>query len=193
MSVINLIFGSGARNAQIGGLTVDVTLSELHERNSDITESPVETGSIVTDHVVRRPARVRIEGFVTDTPAVIFGLGQGNRVQSAVETLEQLWKDRQVVQVVTGYGLYQNMVISELQLPRGREQALRFTASLQQIEVVESELAAIELVEGDAQDSASARNESGRQTTQPASEATGARVSTLESILRRIGRALERR
>lgn len=185
MSVINLIFSSGAKNASIGGLTLDVTLSELHERGSDITESPVETGAVISDHIVNRPERVRIEGFITDTPAVIFAERNSKRVQNAFDTLDQLWKERTVIDVDCGLKTYTNMVISELQLPRGREQALRFSAMLQHIEVVASERATLAVVEADVD--AAPRNEAGRQTTRETSAATEDRVSILEGGLRGLG------
>jgi hypothetical protein len=45
------------------GLTVDVSLSESHTEESDITDFPIETGSTISDHVRDKPVMLRITGY----------------------------------------------------------------------------------------------------------------------------------
>lgn len=44
-------------------ITIDVSLSESHTEDSDITDFPVETGSTIADHVRDKPVLVRIGGY----------------------------------------------------------------------------------------------------------------------------------
>jgi len=42
MSFISLLFGRRNAGAVIGGLTLDATVSENHERSSDVTDSAID-------------------------------------------------------------------------------------------------------------------------------------------------------
>ncbi len=53
----------------------DLTVSEGHEATSEVTEHPVEQGSVITDHVRQNPQSVTQEMFVTNTPIEDIGRG----------------------------------------------------------------------------------------------------------------------
>lgn len=52
-------------------LKVDATMSENQELISEITNNPIEDGSLVSDHVVKTPRRYSMEGVVSDSPITI--------------------------------------------------------------------------------------------------------------------------
>ena len=52
----------------IGDIAVDACVSEVHEQEATVTTSPIEDGSEIADHVIVQPARITIEGVITETP-----------------------------------------------------------------------------------------------------------------------------
>ncbi len=49
--------------------TLDVSISETHSLESEITQHPVEVGIDITDNIRNKPRPLRIDGVVTDTPS----------------------------------------------------------------------------------------------------------------------------
>ena len=71
--VLSLIFGKKyakgqVQDAQNGSsiVTFDTTISEDHKFTSRVTFFPIESGTIVSDHIINQPDVVTISGFVTD-------------------------------------------------------------------------------------------------------------------------------
>ena len=190
MSLVNLLFGTRAPGpADIGGFEMDVTVSERHSRTSQITTSPIEDGSRAADHIILDPESVIIEGFVTSAPAQVLPIGVFGdagtlRVIDAFDKLDQLWAAREPIDLITGYQSYENMVIVDLDLPREREIGLRFTAELQKIRVIQSEIAGLPgTLAEDVEDSAAPTIDAGRQ---PTNAASGGSESFLFQLLDRL-------
>lgn len=140
-SILSLLFrstfgGSGIKS-QLGLLTLDVTIEEVHERSARVTEFPIEGGGNINDHVSLRPKVLRIKGLVTDTPFEDSGFALGrSRASSAYFTLEQMWQLRIPFICYTQSAVYGNMVIETLSLPKSAESALTFDATLRQLTIV---------------------------------------------------------
>jgi hypothetical protein len=49
-------------------LDVDATLQFTETRTSQATDHPVETGGVISDHIIKRPLTLKLDGIVTDTP-----------------------------------------------------------------------------------------------------------------------------
>ena len=152
MSIISLMFQTATsaalqaagRRTQIGFATVDVAIEMEHARDAQVTEHPVETGVVIADHVVLRPARVNISGFVTDTPLFASGLNLGSARSSATFfMLQNMFEARTPIMVLTPRRLYTSMIIDRLSMPESREGALRFECSLVEIKQVFSQNAAM--------------------------------------------------
>ena len=182
MSVINFLFGnrtpSGFSLSGVVDFDAELTISELHERSSDVTEHPVESGARVTDHVVRNPDRLRLEGFVSDAGVAVFG-AQPGATQDAFEVLGDAHRSGMMFDVVTGYTTYENMVIVRLDMPRERPSSMRFNIEMVSIRVVESQVVEIDAVDEDVADLASPTNDVGRQPTREAGAQTQQRSSSL--------------
>lgn len=141
MSILSLLFRNlaGAKNlpSRIGWLTVDVTIEESHDFGAGVTDWPVEGGALITDHVRLKPKSLTITGFVSDTPLDLVGLSLGrSRAASAFFVLEQMWQARVPFTVVSQLRVYNNMVIESLSVPKQREQAIRFTCSMREVQLV---------------------------------------------------------
>lgn len=120
------------RQSVIGSLTIDTVLSERHQADSTVTQQPVEEGSNIADHIVNEPETVVIEGIVSNTP--ITG-GTRNAAQEVFNELYSLRDAKEVVTVVTGLVVYENMVITNISIPRDRGTGglVRFTVELTRI------------------------------------------------------------
>lgn len=143
--------------AVIGTVELDCAISESHQAGQDVTDHPVEEGSPITDHARKRPDVVTIEGLVTDTPV---GLTQRQRAaqslglvdseeapgyaQAAYDQLRELLAGK-IFTVVTSLRTYDDMVLTDLTVPRDRSigHALRFSATLKQIKLVKNKITAI--------------------------------------------------
>lgn len=131
--VLSLLYGKKYQKGKVGSVELDVTLREDHRYTSRVTTYPIEEGSTLADHIINEPAIVVLEGIVTDTPLSF--LSFFNRSVDAFNRLIKIHEDRQIVTVVTGLKVYQNMAITVLDVPREVRtgQSLRFTIELQEI------------------------------------------------------------
>lgn len=131
----------------LGNIELDATIQEVHEWMAEATMNPVESGSPITDHVIEQPDKLRINGFVSDKPltssqSFIDSFGAGGNSASVFDLLNSIIKARQVVTVYTKYKLYDNMIMTNLTIPRDVNigNALEFTAEFVNVRFVESRL-----------------------------------------------------
>ncbi len=138
--VLSLIYGRKYAQSQINQIgtginliSFDTMVSEEHRFTSRVTYYPVESGTIVSDHIINQPDIVILSGLISDTPLNIFALS--NRSVAAFNTLIQLHERRQVVDIVTGIKVYKNMAITSIDVPRTIKtgQTLTFNIELQRI------------------------------------------------------------
>ena len=129
--------------AKIGTVEFDVSLSEDHIFRADITENPVENGSIYSDNVVLKPVILEFEGRISDASQYVLELRGPGAKADAFKALVLLQKKREIFPVKTGIAIYKNMMFNELSVPRiasdGR--SIRFNATLQEILIVGDEAA----------------------------------------------------
>lgn len=134
------IFASqGLRKNKLGAIELDLTLDELHIRNADITDFPVEGGGQIQDNISNQPKRLKVTGFVTDSP-VDSDTTLANRVQDTFDALDELFDKHMPFDVVSGLKVYSNMAFESLEFPRKRDGSLEFTATLKQITITHTEL-----------------------------------------------------
>lgn len=46
----------------------DAVINEQHSRDAQVTQFPVETGQVVTDHIIVAPPEITVQGIITDSP-----------------------------------------------------------------------------------------------------------------------------
>ena len=151
---------------KIGVLELDATVHETHDYTNTLTEFPVEKGFNISDHVIRIPEKLTMEGFITNTPVPLSSNlkplkgedAQVNRVESALEILLDLAglppasKNTddvttnalfpKVIDIVeTGLRQYKNMVITHITIPRDKDtgETLRFTCEMRHVITVLTE------------------------------------------------------
>jgi hypothetical protein len=129
-----LLFGRNKyAQGQVGNVVFDTVITEDHRFNSRVTYYPVETGTLVSDHIINQPDVVVLQGLVSDTP--LNALALFNRSIQAFNQLVRLHERREVVTVVTGLKVYPSMAITSMNVPRNIRtgQSLTFTVELQRV------------------------------------------------------------
>ena len=131
----------------VGGvLSFDATLREEHAVENAVTDNPIETGGIVTDHVQTLPRVLTMDTIVSTTPDSLLGVAAGIDVgippslQRHIDVwrrLEAAAEARIPLTVLTTLRAYQNMVIRRLTTPRTLEttNALIYTIEFRQVEI----------------------------------------------------------
>jgi len=151
---------------KIGVLEFDATIHESHEYTNTVTEFPVEKGFNISDHIIRQPEKLTMEGFITNTPiprsSDLSPLNGADAQTSRVETALQQLLDLaglpspvkntsditgvalfpKVIDVVeTGLRQYKNMVITRINIPRDKDtgETMRFTCEMRHLITVMTE------------------------------------------------------
>lgn len=145
------------QRASIGTVQLDASVSETHEARVEVTEHPVEQGVNISDHARPLPRALKIEGLVSNyalpdptapLTARLSGSTQyssrselaGNRAEEAYSELLRLKDAAELITVVTAIQTYENMLITDLNIPRDASSGdgLRFSVNLKQVTVVNS-------------------------------------------------------
>lgn len=106
------------RRTKMGTLMLDVLVAEEIEFPSEVTQYPVEDGTVISDHITQGPERVRISGLVSTADVVAFayfrdGGGQGaTKLVEAVDALREMHAARAMVSISTGQMLHTDMGIA---------------------------------------------------------------------------------
>lgn len=144
----------------IGSFVMDVVIEEIHHDELEITDHPVEQGSVISDHAYKRPAEVVIRGGWSNSPKVGFASGIGgtlkgvqslvtgnlvNQVRDIYAKLLKLQAERTLIDVYTGKRVYNNMLIRSLVAvtDKQNENSLFLTATLRQLIVVQTQVVTI--------------------------------------------------
>ncbi len=149
----------GDKKTKIGNLVLDACLTEVITLSSTITEHPIETKESISDHVFKNPLKIKIEGYITDSPIKIMGFFetplQNNSIDKllnsaksflpfnaaakpsiqAYQLLKKLHADRQLLSIVTKLDAFNNMAIENITFNSdvNTGERLEFTAELMQI------------------------------------------------------------
>jgi len=136
----------------IAYVPLDVRESSDLLLTSQVSENPLEEGSVVGDHVINDPALISVAGLVSEHPAGLATStpqtttsGQilpGSRAQSCYAVLKETRDKKRPLTVVNELGVFDDMMITSLSFPRTKEKggdAIWFALDLKQVEIVESE------------------------------------------------------
>ena len=132
-ATIGLLFGRKYVRSNVQGIFLDVTVSEDHHYVSRVTQFPIENGRIITDHVINEPETLSLTGIVSDSPLAI--LSSFNRSTDAFNRLIRIHELKERITVVTGIKVYENMIMTSLNVPRNVEtgQSLSFVMEFQKV------------------------------------------------------------
>lgn len=125
-------------------IEVDAYLSETHDFESKIPEHPVESGSVVSDHIILLPPIVNIAGIITDTPLIKWNQTTGlltpeeGRSQAKIKQLLEMRDAKQLFSINTSLGVYNDYFFTRL-TPQYSVQdgySVKFTATLKKFNLV---------------------------------------------------------
>lgn len=150
----------GGLDDVITEIPLDVRVSTNHSFSAQVTEYPVESGAVITDHVHLRPVSITLEGLVSDSPVNVLPNsitplkgdvntgwnGVSTRSQDAYDVLQDVYTNRLPITYVSRYATFEDMIIEKLDIPQSRDRgsgALWFTLSLKKITTVETLAAAL--------------------------------------------------
>lgn len=124
------------KSSSLGYFVFDATFRETHNFTNAITQNPVQTGAAINDNAYSQPIILTCDVGVTDCsfPTGSFG-GNASRSLSAFGVLAKLSQSRDVMDVTTSFGTYQNMMIKSFIPIREPKTmlALRATVVFQQV------------------------------------------------------------
>ena len=177
--------------SNIGGILIDAILREDTTYDNDITENPLEDGTVATDNIINLPIKLNISGRITDTPFIVnrvasaaFYAARGEvpnnfsiassvlpilpgGAESAFQELVRLRERKSVFKVTMGLRSFSNMGVKSLGNPRiskdGR--SVRFNMVLQQILITDTVVIPASLVSEDTRHTATDQADVGLQAT----------------------------
>lgn len=153
--------------SKLEDIVLDAVVSESHDAEMEITEFPVERGAQISDHARLKPERLTLEAIVSNTPlsreqqarkvevtggGSIFSTADKERpagiagpAELAYARLRDLMVQAQLVSVVTGLRVYDDLIIESLSVPRraATGDALEFSVRLKTIRLVNNKVTTI--------------------------------------------------
>lgn len=170
---------------QFANIELDARLTERFDVSTVITDHPIDTGALISDHAYLNPEIYILEGVVSDLPlsfieaakqigsnalnllsdvGVLFGAADeiapaSKRSVAAFNSLLEFWRDITPFDVQTAMGIKQNMLIQSLTAVVDNDTAnmLRFTAVLREVVLVPVSIVVTDnLEEGNVQESGGA-------------------------------------
>lgn len=117
---------------QGGVLFPDSVIEERHDDDSEITENPVEYGSVSNDHAFDRPQELEID-CVWDPSRQ--SSGQAGFLKSTYRQVLNLKQAKILIIIVTGKRQYENMLIKHVSeiTDKDTENVLRLRLTIQQL------------------------------------------------------------
>jgi hypothetical protein len=130
-------------------LEFDLVESEEHESTTEVTDDPIDTGAVVSDHAFDNPDTLNLQLVVSDYSMRDRGLFPTNdpfaslasRSATAWAILKALKASKEPFDVQTGLELYSNMVITRLSARQDKDSVgwLDVSVSLRQVVITTTE------------------------------------------------------
>jgi hypothetical protein len=167
---------------EIGDLEIDVVTREQIDMPSETTDHPVEGGFEISDNVVNKPIVLRMTCFLGQSNLNNF---QDDRLQK-YNALKNLRNERTPITVVSGLEVFDNMVITNITIPRDvfNASGLEFDIELKQITIINSERRDLaQNASDDVKDKAGTTKDGGRVTGKEASPKVEAKAEEKKSSI----------
>ena len=155
-------------------IVLDATVNEEHRISAQVSDHPIETGGVFSDHVEVSPVEVTLTNIHTVTPTNEANVAP-ERDKDAWKLLRRLTEARAPLTVHTSLGTYTSMIITELTTSQSSStgQSIRPVIRLRQIVTVSHSLADIpkELLAREVEDDAAADQDDGHRGADDSDEA----------------------
>lgn len=116
-----------AFSSMIGPVPLRVLLSEKHTSEVELTSNPIETGAEVNDHAYIKPKKVELE------------VADGNAAMT-YQALVAFQESRVPFVLVTGLQMYQNMIITGIDVTRNatHSRVMKATVHIREVKIAET-------------------------------------------------------
>ena len=134
------LFFLGIPGKKIGTIDIDAFIQETHTATSTITRYPIESGSNVSDHIYNEPKELSINGYVGVAKLLNPDLSL-DRALDAYNAITELMNKRELVTIVSGLRVYNNMHIEDFSVDRTKETGanLVFNMTCKEAQIVTSQ------------------------------------------------------
>lgn len=133
-----------AARPKIGPIVLNCTLREVHSKEFYISKSPIEDGSVITDHRISLPRILHLEGIISpypDNPIDQFRGEAGRNRRNSKEYFRDVWsrllalsESKEPFDVYTEAEVYKNMVFERLSDTKENKGIVQLSAVLHQIQ-----------------------------------------------------------
>lgn len=152
-----VLFPSKVYNSpSVNSIPLYCTLTETHAYESRTSQYPVQSGSTIIDNVIQSPTVVTMRVLVSDTPIEVstarISVGEGDTISSeytgtqgiisitTMEALTRLQNLRAPSTLVTGIKVYENMVLTKMDIPRTEKTGRALFFNLEFTEILVSQV-----------------------------------------------------
>lgn len=141
---IGQIFSS-PKGPKFGSIQVSGGISETHSRTAQVSKSPIESGSEISDHRRVNNITISIDGIATShTNSIAEDLtGDQDSAGDVYNKLLELFDNTDVFQLVTALDIYDDVVFTSLVINRdkttGGTDTIRFKADVEQLRFATSD------------------------------------------------------
>lgn len=124
-------------NDDIGLIVFDLILNETHNFSNEVTEHEVEDGTVITDHIKNNLENGSITGLITNF-SIKRRFDSSNLAQDVFDEMKRIWRERQLVTVVTVLERYDDVAIVNVGTAKNFEtgQSLPITLSFKKVNIV---------------------------------------------------------
>jgi hypothetical protein len=151
----------------IGPFTAQVTIEERHRDEMVITDHPVESGAVISDHAFMLPSSVTIRAGWSESPggdsdvgsllddggafdglsgltSMTSGEGVGS-LRDMYENMRQLQASRIPFEILTGKRIYKNMLIRSMDTlsDKENENSMVLTIECREVQIVTTQVVAV--------------------------------------------------
>lgn len=133
-----------AARPKIGSIVLNCTTSEVHGAEFEISQSPIEDGSFLTDHRIELPRVLDMEAIISPYPDNIVDQVRGlvniakrnddDIYKSSWARVRALASSNEVFEVITDREVYQSMTFESYSHTEVNEGLIRLQARLRQIQ-----------------------------------------------------------
>ena len=167
-------------------LTLDASLSQMHEMSATATEHPVEEGADITDHVQPQLPRLTIQGVIAAQSLADTGEEQGREIDGWA-ALGRLIDEAVPVTVITTLQTYTSMVLLGVSTVRDGRRGVYPSIEMRQIRTVEQQTVTLppeRIPKKTQRASAPADQDTGRQPTDaPTAEEAAAANRSIAALI----------
>lgn len=162
--------GLGTMLGVVQEIKPDVRKAETARLQSEVTEYAVEDGSVIAQHIIQRPLEVALYFEETNAGKMwtnILNTIRPSNQQSLYSQLNEIWKNKLEVEIITDQDIYKNMVLTSAPITQKSpyKNALQISCTFKQITKAKLNWISYKGATASLQKAASKKIDGGRQTT----------------------------